>query len=95
MCVLVVHGPAHAAGACASPFPAQAITKVLGRQLYAVLTGREYSLWQIEHDLEYNMARGGHEKAVIALHACSGVVVRSGTRWGPAAGQGLGAQRQK
>lgn len=62
------------AGATSQPHHIQAITKVLGRQLYAVLTGREYTLWQIEHELEYNMARGGHEKAVISLHACSGVV---------------------
>lgn len=28
-----------------------------------------------EHELDYNVVRGGHEKAVIALYSCSGGVV--------------------
>lgn len=30
-----------------------------------------------EHELDYNVVRGGHEKAVIALYSCSGGVVSS------------------
>ncbi|KAG2447723.1 hypothetical protein HYH02_007183 [Chlamydomonas schloesseri] len=54
------------------------VTAVLGRQLYAVTTARELSLWLIEHELEYNVARGGHEKAVISLYSCSGGVAGPG-----------------
>ncbi|PNH10255.1 Outer row dynein assembly protein 16 [Tetrabaena socialis] len=50
------------------------ITAVLGRQLYAVMTAHDLGLWQIEHELDYNVARGGHEKAVISLYSCSGGV---------------------
>jgi hypothetical protein len=51
---------------------------VLGRQKYAVVTGHDLSLWHIEHELDYNVARGGHDKAVIALYSCSGGVVGAG-----------------
>jgi hypothetical protein len=39
----------------------------MGRQRYAVATSREVTLWEVDHDLEYNVARGGHDKAVVAL----------------------------
>ncbi len=51
------------------------ICGVMRRQLYAVVTGHELSLWHVEHELDYNVARGGHDKAVIALYSCSGGVV--------------------
>lgn len=35
-------------------------------------TVREVTLWRVQHDLEYNILRGGHEKAVISLYACAG-----------------------
>ncbi|GLC46623.1 hypothetical protein PLESTB_001224200 [Pleodorina starrii] len=56
----------------------QSVVSVLGRQLYAVATGREVGLWRIEHELDYNIARGGHEKAVIGLYTCSGGVAGPG-----------------
>lgn len=58
------------------------ICGVMRRQLYAVVTGHELSLWHVEHELDYNVARGGHDKAVIALYSCSGGVVgRGGLGW--------------
>ncbi|GFR51000.1 hypothetical protein Agub_g13326, partial [Astrephomene gubernaculifera] len=56
----------------------QSIRAVLGRQVYAVVTARDLGLWLIEHELEYNIARGGHEKAVISLYSCSGGVAGPG-----------------
>ena len=72
---------AHASAASGSgtgsgPSGILSVTAVLGRQLYAVTTARELSLWLIEHELEYNVARGGHDKALISLYSCSGGVVR-------------------
>ncbi|EFJ40323.1 hypothetical protein VOLCADRAFT_99881 [Volvox carteri f. nagariensis] len=56
----------------------QSVVSVLGRQLYAVTTARELGLWIIDHELDYNVARGGHEKAVISLYTCSGGVAGPG-----------------
>ncbi|KAG2492355.1 hypothetical protein HYH03_009303 [Edaphochlamys debaryana] len=50
------------------------VRAVLGRQLYAVVAARELTLWRIEHELDYNVARGGHEKAIIGLYTCTGGV---------------------
>jgi hypothetical protein len=30
------------------------------------------SVWRVDHDLDYNVLRGGHTRAVVALYACSG-----------------------
>ncbi|PNW82472.1 hypothetical protein CHLRE_06g280350v5 [Chlamydomonas reinhardtii] len=74
---------AHASAASGSgtgsgPSGILSVTAVLGRQLYAVTTARELSLWLIEHELEYNVARGGHDKALISLYSCSGGVAGPG-----------------
>jgi hypothetical protein len=42
------------------------------RQRYAVATEREVTIWQVQHELAYNILRGGHDKAVISLYACAG-----------------------
>ncbi len=33
--------------------------------------GRGCGLW-VDHDLDYNVLRGGHTRAVVALYSCSG-----------------------
>ncbi|KXZ44857.1 hypothetical protein GPECTOR_61g810 [Gonium pectorale] len=68
------NGGGNGGGGC----PIVSITAVLERQLYAVVTARELALWRIEHELDYNIARGGHEKSVIALYTCSGGVAGAG-----------------
>ena len=37
---------------------------------------QDIMVWRVEHDLDYNVLCGGHDKAVIALYTCSGGVVR-------------------
>lgn len=46
------------------------------RECYAVATAQEVSVWCIRHEQEYKKLRGGHTRAVVALHACSGGTVR-------------------
>eukprot|EP00798_Chlamydomonas_sp_ICE-L_P028022 gene28022-31123_t len=41
------------------------------KQMYAVATAREVSIWLIDHDLDFNVLRGGHEKAVITIYTSS------------------------
>ncbi|GIL56264.1 hypothetical protein Vafri_11611 [Volvox africanus] len=65
-------------GSGASSGSIQSVASVLGRQLYAITTTRELGLWIIDHELDYNIARGGHEKAVISLYTCSGGVAGPG-----------------
>ncbi|KAF5831098.1 WD40-repeat-containing domain protein [Dunaliella salina] len=48
------------------------ICAVLGRERYAVATEQEVSVWCVRHEHEYTKLRGGHTRAVVALHACSG-----------------------
>lgn len=69
-----------AGGHCPSPCPFLSSDLSLSvypldhanRQCYAVSTAREVTVWRVQHDLEYNILRGGHEKAVISLYACAG-----------------------
>mmetsp|Transcript_30067 Transcript_30067/g.77977 ORF Transcript_30067/g.77977 Transcript_30067/m.77977 type:complete len:848 (-) Transcript_30067:359-2902(-) len=60
--------------------PINQICAVLGRERYAVATEREVSVWCVRHEHEYTKLRGGHTRAVVALHACSG---ETGTFGGP------------
>lgn len=60
-------------------FPGSADQRVVSlinvnRQQYAVTRETDVSLWEINHNLDYNILRGGHEKAVISFYACSGGV---------------------
>jgi hypothetical protein len=45
------------------------------RERYAVATAQDVSVWCIRHEHEYTKLRGGHTRAVVALHACSGETV--------------------
>ena len=40
------------------------------RQRYAVTTARDVSLWEVDHELDYNVLRGGHEKVWARKGAC-------------------------
>ena len=60
-------------------FPGPSIQKVVSilkvkRQQFAVTRETDVTLWEINHSLDYNILRGGHEKAVVSLYACSGGV---------------------
>jgi hypothetical protein len=44
--------------------------------LYAVVAEDRVTLWRVERDVEYNVVRGGHAGAVVALYACSDGLVR-------------------
>ena len=50
-----------------STHPCTFTLRAVGRQRYAVATSREVAVWEVDHDLDYNVLRGGHEKAVVAL----------------------------
>ncbi|GAX81159.1 hypothetical protein CEUSTIGMA_g8592.t1 [Chlamydomonas eustigma] len=52
--------------------PILSIAHALGRQRYVVSTAREVTFWEVNHELEYNVLRGGHDKAIVSLYACSG-----------------------
>jgi len=52
------------------------------RERYAVATEQEVSLWWIRHEQEYTKLRGGHTRAVVALHACCGGTVRARSQAG-------------
>lgn len=45
------------------------------RECYAVATASGVSVWRIHHEQNYSKLRGGHSRAVIALHACTGETV--------------------
>lgn len=53
--------------------PAVSIHRIQ-RQRYAVTTANDVTVWEVNHELDYNILRGGHEKAVISLYACTGGV---------------------
>ncbi len=50
---------------------------MLRRHLYAVMTEHDLSVWHLNHELDYNLLRGGHTRAVISLYACAGGSVRT------------------
>ncbi|MEW5314577.1 MAG: hypothetical protein WDW38_006061 [Sanguina aurantia] len=52
--------------------PIISFSSVLSRQLYAVVVERRLTVVRVEHQLDYNTARGGHEGAVVGMYSCSG-----------------------
>lgn len=55
--------------------PIISFSSVLSRQLYAVVVERRLTVVRVEHQLDYNTARGGHEGAVVGMYSCSGGLV--------------------